>query len=270
MSDVAVDQPQEVKRLILHPSFYKTIEELSKLNVALPYKPISEGRDLDAYFYPGDGKLSSVEKPEKIALDARLGQNIAQSGQLLLAYDESINKFLGLEGTGYVTTHALVTHGKADFIPAVFLTFYFYTRSNLLTEKSTYIRYSDKPEETSTRDYTTDRSTFLLKTVPDNSILFVDGPLIGGQVSHYTTSLNEHLLKRNVVPIFIVKNSASNLVSDNHAAVRGKFNSDMHWAYKLLRPGERTRFFKYVRQTQREIRKDILLPKDLRREPTEN
>jgi hypothetical protein len=116
----------------------------------------------------------------------------------------------------------------------------------LLTKQSEYIRYSDKPEETSTRDYTTDRSTFLLKNVPDNSILFIDGPLIGGQVSHYTTSMNELLLKRDIIPIFLVKNSTSNLVSDNFAAVRGKFNSDMHWAYKLLKPGERTCFFKYV------------------------
>jgi hypothetical protein len=89
----------------------------------------------------------------------------------------------------------------------------------------------------------------MLSNVPDNCILFIDGPFIGKQMSAFNIKLNNELLKKSVVPIFIVKNSSSNLVTDNTAQLNGKFNSDMHWAYNYLRPGQRTSFFRYTDQT---------------------
>ena len=86
---------------------------------------------------------------------------------------------------------------------------------------------------------------FIIKNISENSILFIDGPLIGKQMNVYTLKLNEELLKKVVIPIFVVKNSSSNLVTDNVQELKGKFNSDMHWAHKLLKPGQRTNFFLY-------------------------
>jgi hypothetical protein len=42
-----------------------------------------------------------------------------------------------------------------------------------------------------------------------------------------------------------VKNSNSNLVTDNIRALTGKYNSDLHWAYHYLNPCQRTSFFTY-------------------------
>ena len=53
-------------------------------------------------------------------------------------------------------------------------------------------------------------------------------------------------LSKDIMPIFFVKNSSSNLVTDNISGLCGKYNSDMHWAYKFLKKGQRTNFFKYV------------------------
>lgn len=76
-------------------------------------------------------------------------------------------------------------------------------------------------------------------------MLLIDGPLIGNQMNDYTIKLNQKLLEKNVIPIFIVKNSSSNLVTDNINELNGSFNSDMHWAFKYLSHGERTNFFLY-------------------------
>jgi hypothetical protein len=53
-------------------------------------------------------------------------------------------------------------------------------------------------------------------------------------------------LEKEIVPIFFVKNSTSNLITDNTPELKNNFNSDMHWAYKLLKPGQRTNFFHYA------------------------
>ena len=57
--------------------------------------------------------------------------------------------------------------------------------------------------------------------------------------------MNNEILKMNTIPIFIVKNSNSNLVTESIPDLRKKFNSDMHWAFTLLDPGFRTNFYRY-------------------------
>jgi len=67
--------------------------------------------------------------------------------------------------------------------------------------------------------------------------------------------MNDVLLERNIIPIFIVKNSNSNLVTDYVPSLKGKFNSDMHWAYTTLQPGTRTNFFVYEDSVNSEFSK---------------
>ncbi len=142
----------------------------------------------------------------------------------------------------------MIVHHKNDYLPLNFLTFYFYTRAELLSKNSPLIKYSQDPETDSKKDYVKDRHKFIVDNTPNNSILFVDGPLIGGEISSYTLKLNNELLKKNVIPLFFVKNSNSNLVTDNIEELKGNYNSDMHWAYRSLKTGERTNLFKYVDQ----------------------
>lgn len=161
------------------------------------------------------------------------------------AYDESVNKFEGLEGTAYLTSHSMVIHGTDDFIPVSLLTFYFYTRSSVLSKDSSYIKHTEEIETDSKLDYIQDREHLLGENVPENSVIFIDGPLIGSQMTKYTIDLSNLLLKKGIIPIFFVKNSDSNLVTDNITPLKNKYNSDMHWAYSILEQGERTNFFEY-------------------------
>jgi len=188
--------------------------------------------------------MSKAGDIKKIKLDPHKGEEMCKSTSIC-AYDESVNKFQGLEGTAYLTSHSLILHGERDFIPVNLLTFYFYTRSKLLSQNSKFVKYSEDPETDSKRDYVVDRQSLLVNNAPENSFALIDGPLIGGQMSKYTIDLNDLLLKKGVIPIFFVKNSNSNLVTDRLEELKGKYNSDMHWAYRYLREGERTDFFPY-------------------------
>jgi len=203
--------------------------------------------DFALYGYPENGELvSSIEEIQKKQLNLKIGEKLCNNELFICAYDESINKFQGLEGVAYLTSHSLVLLSDYDFIPINLITLYFYTRSSLLTQKSKYIKYSDNPEVDSKKDYVVDRNGFLNSNTPENSIIFIDGPLIGGQISSYTLELNAQLLKRNIIPLFFVKNSTSNLITDNIKELKGNYNSDMHWSYKYLKEGERTNLFMYV------------------------
>ena len=224
-----------------------TIRSIKELNIKLPLNPNNEQIDFDLYSFPPNGKLSPIESLGKYSLDGKKGEKIAnQDNMVIAAYDESINKFSVLEGTAFMTSHSLIIQYQHNYLPATLLTFYFYTRSKEYTRKYKLIKYSENPEKDSKMDYINDRTEFIISNVPPNSIAFIDGPLIGEQATAYTIKLNEKLLENNIIPIFFVKNTSSNLVTDNIDELKNKFNSDMHWDNNFLKTGERTNFFKYV------------------------
>lgn len=245
-SDKIGVQPSYSK-LLFHPTFDDTIKEINNMKIILPSNPLDLEMDFTRYSYPKNGELvSTIEEIQKKQLNPKIGEKLCTNELFICAYDESINKFLGLEGMAYLTSHSLVLLSNFDFIPISLITLYFYTRSFILTQKSKYIKHSNDPEVDSKRDYVSDRNSFLINNIPNNSIAFIDGPLIGGQISSYTLELNDKLLKRNIIPIFFVKNSTSNLIVNNIKEIKGKFNSDMHWSYRFLKRGERTNLFMYV------------------------
>ena len=234
-------------KLMLHSSFNKTVEELNKINIKLPKSTSNVNLDFQNFNFPPSGELvTPIHEISAINLDAKNGEKKVNDDRILAAYDESINKFSSLEGTAFLMSHSLVVVEKMDFVPLNLLTFYFYTRSSEIISKSKFIKHSNDPEMDSQKDYIRDKIELLTNNCPSESILLIDGPLIGGDV--YTImihAINKFLLK-NIMPIFFVKNSSSNLVTDNISGLCGKYNSDMHWAYKFLKKGQRTNFFKYV------------------------
>jgi hypothetical protein len=232
-------------RLLFHPSFDKTMMELKKRKITLPSAPLELNLDFTGNSFPENGELvTKIEAIGKYSLDRNNGERCSK-GMPICAYDESVNKFQGLEGTAFLTSHSIVVHGDSDFIPISLLTFYFYTRSSKLSNGCNYIKYSVDLETDSKLDYIQDRETLLGGNVPNNSVVFIDGPLIGSQMTKYTLDLNRLLLNKGAIPIFFVKNSDSNLVTDNVPSLKGQYNSDMHWAYATLKEGERTNFFEY-------------------------
>jgi hypothetical protein len=241
-----VMEETKTSRLLFHPSFDETLTELKKRKIILPSNPSYLEIDFSRYGYPQEGALiSSVEDFGKVRLDFNKGEALCDSA-LVCAYDESVDKFEGLQGTAYLTSHSLVIHGMYDYIPVNLLTFYFYTRSSLLSKDSKYIKYSEEPEADSNRDYVIDRKKLLSENAPENSIIFIDGPLIGGNLATATIDLNKSLVAKGIVPICFVKNSNSNMLTDNIANLKGRYNSDMHWVYSFLEAGERTSLFRYT------------------------
>ena len=237
----------DFNKLILHPEFESTLNEIKKINMALP--EVTSGMQIDNDFYDyqkNNFSFSKIEEIDKTILDPSNGYKFLNDGRTLFSYDESIDKYESLEGVALSTTHSLIMMDKNEYIPAIYLTFYFYTRSKEINEKSHYIKFCEKPEELIKIDYIKDKINFLMNTVPDNAILLLDGPLIAGDVYTYFIKPIIEMTNRKIIPLFFVKNSLSNMVINNYSELKNKYNSDMHWAYRLLENGERTALYKYI------------------------
>ncbi|MFZ3059551.1 MAG: DNA double-strand break repair nuclease NurA [Candidatus Methanoperedens sp.] len=236
-------------KIITHPYFFKSLIELRQKKINLPNAAVPESVDFNSYPFPSsEGALSYLDLEEKYPLNPIEGASLIKKGYLVAAYDESIDKFDAIEGSAYLTAHSIIFLGENDYLPVVKLSFNFLTRSNLISDKSEYIHYSDNMESKRKELYVIERDEFFKENFihfPKNTIVLIDGPLIGGQISSYTTKLNSWMLDQDFIPIFIVKNSSSNLVTDHIEKLKNKFNSDMHWSYLLLKKGERTSFIQY-------------------------
>ena len=234
-------------RLILHPSFRETVTALKDANVSLPRHPNQEEMTLRTNdLLGGKTRLVRLEEQDRFNLDVSIGEELAASDLLTCAYDESINKFSALEGTAYYVSHSLVVVTADRYLPVGLLTLNFYTRSKDIQGKSEFIKFSNNPSMDSEIDYMEDRIRLLTEYVPANSVLFIDGPLIAGDAYVRMIRSMGQFHEKLIVPIFFVKNSDSNIVTDNTVELKGKYNSDLHYVHKILKPGQRTSFFRYT------------------------
>lgn len=241
-----------LNKVIVHPQFDQTLEDIKKLKLSLPEYVTSVDVNEDDNFSYQDTLVEAVGNIEKLRLNPKSGQLSINSKVAVAAYDESINRFDSLEGVAYFSSHSLVVLGKEGYIPVNYLTFYFYTRSKGITDKSKYIKFSVDPERDSKKDFIQDKINFLVKTAPENTLLLIDGPLVGGDYYTFMIHALERFEERGILPIFFVKNSSSNLVTNYVPELQQKYNSDLHWSYVYLREGERTSFFKYTDRRNKE------------------
>lgn len=230
--------------LILDDNFNLVVSELEKNHIN-SMEPINYESDKYNDNLESDNIKIEFLETDKVILNAANGNNCINKFSIC-SYDESIVKFPALEGTGFLLSHSLVLIDKDSYIPMLYLSFNFYTKSKSLSNKNSAIKYSESPEVDSKSQYSSERSYVLTKFTPKNSIIFIDGPLIGGQISSATIKMSQALTDKNVFPVFFVKNSDSSLVIDNTEKLHGKYNSDFEWAFKYLKNGERTPFVKYT------------------------
>jgi hypothetical protein len=232
-------------KFIIDSRFYEVIDDLGKKNIHAD-SPINISIDKGDYFpNSSDVKIQAIEQNEKFKLDLNRGQEITNE-YIICAYDESLVKIPALEGSGFFISHSLITLGKDSYVPLIFLTFNFYTRSRSIADGNNSLIFTTKPLDLASKiKYLEDRMETLSRYTPASSILLIDGPLIGGQITDFNMKLNAELLKKNIFPIYFVKNSDSSLIIDNSPSLKEKYNSDFEWAYKTLNPGERTRLYKY-------------------------
>jgi hypothetical protein len=244
---VRPEQLQKLNGIVLQEDFRKRIEEVRKVNVTITQKPVQGDIEIPDILNSQNTIVDVIESINRYDLDPKNGNEVSKVLSFS-GYDESKYKFLTLEGIAHLTTHSLVTYAEKDLFPVSQLTFYFYTKSNKIINISDYIKYSEDPESDSNRDYAEDRSKFIETFSLSNTILFIDGPIIGGNITSYTINLVDYLHKNNIIPIFFVKNSDSNLVVDNISSLKNEYNSDLHWSYHFLNQGQRSNLFVYTDQ----------------------
>jgi hypothetical protein len=250
---MVTDNNIEYGKIIIHPDFYNTTKAIEKNKFSMLLTSNPTDFDFDPFTYPsGTNLLTKIEDTDLKILNIQNGQKMVSKFTTIVGYDESMYIFQGLEGSSCLTTHCLALHGMDEFKPVVLGTYYFYTRSQKYSKVDMVLRCTPKIEEEMKKDYTNDRLNFLLEYVPNDSLVFIDGPLIGGNLSYATRDLNNRLLDKGAIPVFFVKNSNSNLVTDNDDNLKNKYNSDMDWAHKNFKMGERSPFFKYVDQKNKE------------------
>lgn len=236
-----------VNHLLIDPEFNAKLESLKNAGVNFPATPTDNQISYESFLFPPKGRIALPEEGiQRHSMNPREGKKIAEMHFPIAGYDESILKFSTLEGSAFLTSHSLVVLDPSAYLPINLLTFNFYTRSNAIVDRGHKIRKTNDPEMQSQRDHMFDKINFLTKFAPPGSLLLIDGPLIGGDVYTYMIQAINDFLGKRIIPIFFVKNSSSNLVTDNVDALKGQYNSDLHWAYRFLRPGERTNFFEYA------------------------
>jgi len=236
----------EFNKLIVDPDFENILKDLSDKKIFFPFdgdkiEPMSPFNGSAEY------KLEIIEEMKRYALDPVKGQNNIEKYKFS-AYDETIIKYFTLEGVAFFIAHSLVVMGEDKYVPLVYAVFNFYTKSGAITEKSKYIKLTDNPELSFTEDCMRDKQNFLLNNVGDGSILFIDGAIIGGNLYTYMIDGNIHFLDKNIAPIYFVKNSYSDIVTQNIKELKGKYHSDMHWCNTFINKSQRTPFFKYTDQ----------------------
>lgn len=237
-------------RLILDPQVKETLEEIQRKRITIPNEPRPIAFDMQNYKFPMGNTLLQIlgDSLNTKPLDPKKGQEAISIGRTLYAYDESIDQYQCIEGSAFITAHSLIKLDKESYLPIGYVTTYFYTRASLLTDGTKALRYSDQIEVESKKDYVLDKIDLLSKYVEDHGVVFIDGPLIGGDVYIHMIKAMEDFEARDIIPVFFVKNSNSNLVVDNIEGLRGRYNSDLHWAHTVLKKGERTNFFCYTDQ----------------------
>lgn len=245
---------EDLNVFILQEGYKERLDEIRRTNFSIAISPTVEEIEIPDNYTTTESVIEPINEIAKVKLSPSKGCELAKN-VIFGGYDESKLKFETLEGTIQITSHSLVEIANGEYFPVSYITIHFYSRSSDLVEKSEYIKLSEKPEFDSAIDYAVDRSFFIQRYVLDHSILFIDGPIIGGNVSSYAIDLVDFLHEQKVIPIFLVKNSRSNLVVDYISSLRSKFNSDLHWAYRYLNAGERTNYFKYTDSVNRQYTK---------------
>ncbi|BCY17708.1 hypothetical protein hrd7_15570 [Leptolinea sp. HRD-7] len=235
---------QKLNEVVLQDEFSTRIREVRNSNITITQKP-----QVGEFTFPNsiveNPILKTFEDIGKYRLDAKVGEDFSK--QVAFAgYDESKYKFLALEGEAHATCHSLTYYVNNEFAPVSKITFYFYTKSKRLQKDSKYIKYTDDQASEANRDYAIDRNSLIMEYALNSSILFIDGPMIGGNITSYSLDLINYLHEHNIIPIFFVKNSESNMIVENIPSIKYEFNSDLHWAYSILDKGSRSSLFLYT------------------------
>jgi len=246
-------------KVILQDGFYELFNKLKNSEIKLPEDPeiIGEFR-----FEPLDDidgtTLSYVDEDfeEKYSLDPYNGEKVyKESSTLISAYDESIAKYAALECKMLYVSHSLITLYKDNYYPVNLLAPMIVTASEKifkeLSEKNEHQVFLNTEKKWSVDqkanvEVAKQKREFLEKHIHEKTILLIDGPFIAGDGYATFKAIKKTLIDKNIFPVFIVKNSESDLITRSIREYRGQYNSDLHLVNEILKTGERTRLYNYT------------------------
>lgn len=232
-------------RVIFSDNYKTTIDSIKLINKSVTSRAAiikSNTETLDLTNNSDIRIIRGYEKNTKI-----LRENLKQS-DMLCAYDESILELNSLEGKVRCTVHNSVIQNKEEYIPAAYVTLKFFTKSNIISGKATEfsdIIRSDDIASDLAKEYVKERAFFLSKAAPSNSLIFIDGSMFSGASTSGNFVLIDYLLSKDCRPVFFVKNSESTIITERFDFAKG-YNSDLHWAYVNLKPGNVSPVFAYT------------------------
>tara|TARA_B110000208_G_C11738461_1_gene418998 strand:- start:528 stop:1535 length:1008 start_codon:yes stop_codon:yes gene_type:complete len=232
-------------RVIFSDNYKSTIESIKLINKSGDNKASIKKINTDSIDVSSDSDIRIIKGYESIS---KVNVENLKPPKILSAYDESILELNSLEGKVRCIAHSAVMQTEEEFIPAGYVTLKFYTKSNLITAKSTEfsdIIISNDINSEQTKEYVKEREYFLSKAAPNNSLMFIDGPMFSGAATSGNFSLIADLLAKKCRPIFFVKNSESTIITERFDFAKG-YNSDLHWAYSNLKEKEISHVFAYT------------------------
>ena len=232
-------------RVIFSDNYKSTIDSIKLINKSGDNKASIKKINTDSIDVSSDSDIRIIKGYESIS---KVNVENLKPPKILSAYDESILELNSLEGKVRCIAHSAVMQTEEEFIPAGYVTLKFYTKSNLITAKSTEfsdIIISNDINSEQTKEYVKEREYFLSKAAPNNSLMFIDGPMFSGAATSGNFSLIADLLAKKCRPIFFVKNSESTIITERFDFAKG-YNSDLHWAYSNLKEKEISHVFAYT------------------------
>jgi len=164
----------------------------------------------------------------------------------IYAYDESTQNYKSLEGDLLFCSSSVVKIEEKYAFNLTVLPYFLTSMKKFKDGHDEEIRFTENLAEERNMILTKIKTESILESTEPNSIILIDGPLVGGNASTYIVGMDEALRKKDCIPLYFVKNSDSRLVIGNSPKLSGDFNSDFHWATHRLKESSRSPFFKYT------------------------
>jgi len=176
--------------------------------------------------------------------------NPAENGLMkqwnIYGYDESTQDYRALEGDIMFCSSSVIKLEDKYVFNLTVLPYFVTSMRKFEGKKDEEIRFTENPTKERNKILIKTKTESILEGAEPNSIVLIDGPLVGGMASSYMIKMDNQLREKNCIPLYFVKNSDSRLLIDCDGQLSQEFNSDFHWAAHRLKQRSRSAFFKYT------------------------
>jgi len=176
--------------------------------------------------------------------------NPAENGLMkqwnIYGYDESTQDYRALEGDLMFCSSSVIEIEDKYVFNLTVLPYFVTSMKKFSGRQDEEIRFTENPTKERNVIMVKSKTEAILESAESGSIIFIDGPLVGGMASSYMTKMDDALRKIDCIPLYFVKNSDSRLLIENDRQLSNEFNSDFHWAAHRLKECSRSPFFKYT------------------------